>query len=106
MYLDKSGNYISYEEYKNLFIDNNYKTINKTIINNYIISTVWDGACEPYPFNSNPFIFETMVFENNNSWQEIYCDRYYSEHEAMLGHIVVVYKFVEIFCKQGQLWRQ
>lgn len=57
------------------------------------ISTVWLGIDHGYdrPEGSPPLIFETMVF--NPTGDDIFCERYATEQEAMDGHQLTVETF-------------
>lgn len=69
---------------------------------NYLVSTVYLGRSDPRiakmyePLGGG---YETMVFECDSdgdvkSYIDIYCDRYQTEHAAMLGHAETVNSFV------------
>lgn len=68
----------------------------KEVINNRLISTVhldWGHYEE----------IETMIFEcdadgNVENWSELYCQRYFSDEEAIEGHALILQKV-----RNGQL---
>jgi hypothetical protein len=67
-----------------------FKSTNRKIaddkINGYHISTVWLGYDHNWLGDGPPLLFETMVFKDDGSMQEIYCDRYSTWEEAEAGH--------------------
>jgi hypothetical protein len=63
-----------------------------TLPNGYWISTVWLGL--NHQFGSGPpLIFETMVFQSRDDLDEMDCDRYSTEAEALKGHEEMVAKW-------------
>lgn len=60
------------------------RRVQKTELNGYFISTVWLGNDHGYD-PEKPLVFETMVFKGGSS-QDIYCERYSTWDEAVLGH--------------------
>lgn len=64
----------------------NTKHVAEDIIDGKWISTIWLGLDHNWCDNGPPLIFETMVFIENGSGQEIYCERYSTWQEAEEGH--------------------
>lgn len=49
------------------------------------VSTVWLGLDHGF-LGDRPLVFETMVFSEDESWTDIYMDRYTTWDEALEGH--------------------
>ena len=56
------------------------------------VSTVWLGLDHSFGADTDPLIFETMVFRPG-SWAELDMDRYTTEKQAKIGHNVLVCKW-------------
>lgn len=52
------------------------------------VSTVWLG--QDYSFEGPPLIFETMVFNSKDDMDELDCESYSTEQEALKGHKLMV----------------
>ena len=63
---------------------NDERRIAEDYINDFHISTVFLGIDHNF-YEGPPILFETMIFEND-SYSEIYCDRYCTWQEAEEGH--------------------
>ena len=75
-----------------LFEDRNYQNVRKDILSNgRLISTVWLGLNHNYG-DGPPLIFETMVFLKKTK-NELDCQRYSTEKEAIKGHEAMVKKW-------------
>jgi hypothetical protein len=61
------------------------KHVKDEIINGHRVSTVWLGIDHAYE-EGLPLLFETMVFNKENGWIELYCDRYSTWNESLEGH--------------------
>ncbi len=89
MYFDKEGKPLELMEWAELSESGDeYRVIGKTVVGEYLISTIWIGL------NMNlghgvglPLIFETMVFSDsgNTGWDD-YQLRYATEEQAKAGH--------------------
>lgn len=77
---------------------NNTKHVCEDTINGNWISTIWIGIDHQDDDNGPPLLFETMVFDNDGSWNEIYIDRYSTWQEAAEGHKKAV-EWVRNGCK-------
>ena len=90
-YFDRDGREITYDEWVNLFADLEYKKVGQfeTLANGekISVSTVWLGLNHNLEPNSEPVIFETMVFGGRNAGM---CRRYSTELEALVGHNEIV----------------
>lgn len=78
-----------YAEWSRLKDDPSYSRIGSTQIGPYLVSTVWLGLDHRFTDEGPPLIFETMVFDQSrdeDSWSELYCERYSTEAEALAGH--------------------
>lgn len=89
LYFDRKGKPITLEEWSRLFEDWNYKRIMESRLpDGKWISTVWLGLDHGID-ESNPIIFETMVFEfktDKKLGESLDTDRYSTEQEARRGH--------------------
>lgn len=70
----------------------------ETLPNGLFVSTVWLGIDHNhYEDDGQPIIFETMVFQKGDEeeklGEEVFCDRYSTEAEALEGHKAVVERF-------------
>lgn len=101
-YYDRQGNQITDQEYYTLFSDPEYQSIGKTVVGNYMISTVWLGLDHGY--TGRPMIFETMVFPDE-TWDEVECERYATEDAAIRGHFKMVVKFMGEFPDEAEVER-
>jgi hypothetical protein len=71
--------------------------IAEDLIDGKIVSTVWLGLNHNY-FGGVPLIFETMIFESEDSGSDIFCDRYSTWDEAVEGHKKAM-QWVKDVCK-------
>jgi hypothetical protein len=67
------------------------KHVGKTIINGWLISTVWLGLNHSFFKDHAPLIFETMIFKDNPDIPnceicEHYQERYCTYESALIGH--------------------
>jgi hypothetical protein len=76
---------------------NDTKHVAHDKIDNYIISTIWLGLDHNY-FGGRPMLFETMIFKDNKSFEDIYMDRYFTWDEALKGHEFAIH-WVKNGCK-------
>lgn len=94
---DKSGSKITADELNKLYMDGQYKIINRTdMASGAWASTVWLGIDHSYVGTSatqKPVIFETMIFPDD-SYCEVFCKRYSTEEEAEVGHVVSIYEYM------------
>lgn len=103
--LDENKNAVpcSVDEWSNQIHEmrkNNTKHVANETINDKRISTVWLGLDHGWDVNGEPLLFETMVFEDN-TYNEIYCDRYSTWQEAEEGHKKAV-EWVMNGCKENE----
>lgn len=90
IFLDKEGNPISIEQFRLLCEDFEYRCIGRDQIGPWLISTVWIGLLS---IASND-LFETMVFHDNDEWNDQkYPVGYETLEEAIKGHKKVVNKY-------------
>lgn len=61
------------------------KHVKDEIVNEHRVSTVWLGVDHAFE-GCHPLLFETMVFNKENGWSELYCDRYNTWDQALEGH--------------------
>lgn len=61
------------------------KHVAEDIIDGKRISTVWLGI-DHNVYEKSPHVFETMIFNNIDSYVESYCNRYSTYKEALEGH--------------------
>ena len=65
---------------------NNTKHVGYNLVDGHRVSTVWLGINHNWAEFGKPLVFETMVFEDDKTGQEIYMDRYSTWDEAVEGH--------------------
>lgn len=68
--------------------DGDYRRIAIDQVRGYEVSTVWLGLDHSMPWDTEPQIFETMVF-GEGPWED-YCMRWSTRSQAELGHLMVV----------------
>lgn len=100
--LDKNNEVIPVRDvlqWSKLFEDKSRK-VDRTEIGEYVISTVFLGINHSFNPNSEPQVFETMVFHPAKSdYLDLFCERYATWDEAMEGHKLAV-KGVEEFINE------
>lgn len=86
-YLNQDHTYrpCSLQEWANQFEEIN-KHVADEIINDMRVSTVWLGLNHNHFNLGNPLLFETMVFTDKDSGNDVYCERYSTWQEAEEGH--------------------
>jgi len=86
MYYNKKGKPITLEEWGKLHNNPKYKRIRETTLSNgKWVSTVWLGINHSFQENY-VLIFETMVFSTKDSLEDLDCERYFTEEEAIEGY--------------------
>lgn len=81
----RDGSPLPLSEWGRLFEE--HRPVAEETVGRYRVSTVWLGI--DHSFGSGPpLIFETMVFRN--TYNDVYCNRYSTEQEAIEGHAHVV----------------
>jgi len=98
---DKSVSLCSAEEWSDQYEEmsrTKTKHVAKDLIDNKRISTVWLGLNNNF-WDGAPLVFETMVFNSEDSRYEIYCDRYSTWKEAEEGHQKAI-EWVKNGCKK------
>lgn len=84
-YYDKDSKPLGLFEFAKLFEDMEYRRIGLDEVNGMEVSTVWLGLDHRYGRSGPPLIFETMIFPVG-SREDLYCERYATEAEAVGGH--------------------
>jgi hypothetical protein len=87
---DRAGNPISFPRWGELFHDREYQIVQQDRVAGYFVSTVWLGIDHGWGWSERPLIFETMVFHDDGSGDDLECRRYSSEAEARAGHVELV----------------
>jgi len=91
-YYDRQGNPLTMEEWVQLHSGD--KTVAKTQVGEYLVSTVWLGLDHSFSGAGAPLIFETMVFDQTpgtpRKWSDELLERYPTEAAALAGHDQVV----------------
>ncbi len=65
----------------------NTKHVARDEVNGRLISTVWIGLDHSFQLNSeHPLVFETMIFDDITTGDELYMERYTTWQEAEEGH--------------------
>lgn len=96
-YFDRQGNPMSLMEWANRFETADQtrdmkRVAETTLPDGKWISTVWLGI--DHSFGSGPpLIFETMVFPSRANMNDLDCDRYSTEDQALAGHAAMVEKW-------------
>ena len=88
-YYNKEGKELTLFEWIEKNEDVDYKRIALDKLDKYKVSTVWLGLDHNFS-NEKKLIFETMVFKDND---EVDCERYSTEKEAIEGHKAMVKKW-------------
>ncbi len=86
-YRDREGRPISLDDWTKLFENSDYKIVERDVVDDKVISTVWLGS--PHMGAGEKGMgayFETMVFSNDWSFEDEYCERYETLGEAVEGH--------------------
>ena len=88
-YYNRSGEPITLEEWGRMILQKKHKNVQQTNVGPYLVSTVWLGNDHNWDNEGPPIIFETMIFDrttDDESFNDIYMDRYATEEDALLGH--------------------
>ena len=88
---DKAGNELNEFGFRKDFDRNNRFDL-KNEVNGYLISTVDLGLDHSFG-DGPPLYYETMIFKKDGeeiNYLDLYCQRYSTEEEAMMGHNLVV----------------
>ena len=93
-YYDRGNRPLTMDQYARLLENRDYKRVASQFVGTYWISTVWLGLDHSF-YGGPPLIFETMVFANtpddlSELGDDVWCDRYTTEHQAVLGHYAAV----------------
>lgn len=95
-YYNRKGERISLSEFAELGRGIANKRLAADHVGGFWISTVWLGLDHSWS-GGPPLIFETMAFPSDgdgpSSYDEVYCDRYSTEAEALAGHARAVAGF-------------
>jgi hypothetical protein len=95
-YYNKDSDIITFKEFVDLFEDSDYRRVNITSKDNYIISTVWLGINQKLFANEKPMIFETLIFKDDEEFNDIYQQIYSTKEEALIGHDAIVENLEEL----------
>lgn len=100
MYYNRKGEPMSQSEWEAAaFYDDGYQRVAETTLpTGKWVSTVWLGVDHLFRAPGKPLIFETLVFPRSGSkvhgdWEDLDCDRYATEEEALAGHAKMVEKW-------------
>lgn len=90
-YFDMDGKPLTLDEWGSYLEDRNFnRHIGDEEINGYRISTVWMGLDHSFFGDSDPLIFETMIFARSdmvaNEELDGYQERYSTKEQAIQGH--------------------
>lgn len=90
---------IEWSQQQNQMFKDNSKHLALNNVGHYSISTVWLGINHNFHFKGRALLFETMVFDKDDS---IYTDRYSTWDEAIEGHKKAVQwvQWIEDNCKK------
>ncbi len=87
-YVDVFGNEITLEERAKLFENHEYKVVEQSEVNWYLLSTVWLWL--NHWDDKAPLYFETMIFKLKDDWapnpDDLYQNRYTTRTEAVEKH--------------------
>ena len=97
-FFDKKGRPITLEEWVKQ-IETGDRSIGRTIIGPYLVSTVYLGLDMCFD-GGEPLLFETMVFKDKSS-DELDMERYSTGEEAIKGHEVMVKKYEKIWTESN-----
>jgi hypothetical protein len=90
-YFGRSGESISVEDWVRLGADPHYRTVEKTVVGDYVVSTIWLGLTFDADPTRVPALFETVVIGGDIPWRRDHdSHRYFSESEARHGHEAMV----------------
>ena len=93
---DREGQPLTLEKWAALFEDFGYRQVARTVTTKgKIISTIWLGLDHNFSQKGPPLIFETMVFGGEGDFDDLDCDRYATEEEALAGHAAMERKWLE-----------
>jgi len=98
MYYDRNGEPLAdTAAWGVLFHDRSYQRVARTVLpSGILISTVWLGIDHNFSGNGPPIIFETMVFDSEESLTDLDVCRYATEVEALFGHEVMVKNWMHV----------
>ena len=85
-YYDREGTAISFDDWSRLMSNFDYRKIMRTTLPcGKVVSTVWLGI--DYSFGGgNKVVFETMVFEGDEEFSDVDCERSTTLDEAKCCH--------------------
>lgn len=91
VYFDTDGKPCTVEQMEKLM--RTEQIVQQTLLPNGLwVSTVYLGI--NYSYGSHPpAIFETMVFKGKGDYSDLYCQRYSTKSEALVGHADIVKKW-------------
>lgn len=93
-YFNRKGKPINQSEYGRLHDDHEYRWVAETTLpDGKWISTVWLGLNYAFDDGSPPLIFETMVFNSQESLDDLDMRRYQTEEGARIGHELTVLQY-------------
>jgi len=95
MYFDRQEKPIDVSLWSALFEDERYKVVrSSTLLDGKWVSTVWLGMAHGFDRKGRPLIFESMVFSQEGSYNELACARYATLRQARDGHKRMVEKWL------------
>jgi hypothetical protein len=86
-YYDMYGNPVSMERWSQLLVQPKHVAEDHLHIRGrrFHVSTVWLGLDHSF-MGGPPMIFETMIFVDDGSFEDLYCARYSTREQALAGH--------------------
>lgn len=85
----KYDNYSPDGDYLGETPNREYVVIGQDLINDVVVSTVWLGLDHSLGLPGHPRqIFETMTFSDRPKWDDQLLNRYATEAEAVIGHLL------------------
>jgi hypothetical protein len=92
-YYDRQGKPIDYLQARAKWLEGERRVAKTTLPNGRYVSTVWLGMDHQFG-EGPPLIFETMVFRSEDDSDDLDCDRYSTEAEALAGHEAMCRKWL------------
>lgn len=96
-YYDRRGKAIDRLAFYRLHANMAYKRIASDVLTDGTwLSTVWLGRDHAFPDDTQPVIFETMVFKSQDNLEDLDMQRYVTEEQAQAGHRALVAKYQKL----------
>lgn len=93
----------SYEPCSDYSLADQNRVIQQDIVGRYFISTVFLMIDHAYGGGA-PVLWETMVFPDN-TFSEVYCERYTSYVDALEGHVRTVMTYRKLLLAEPEMHR-